>query len=336
MQESLEAIHREQGAQLVAFEGDAEPFEASRPHLEACLDARYATEAAKPSPVLIVVASVIGALLLLWMGYSWWQAHKWSSFVDSLRAQPGIVVADEGTKSGKYFVSGLRDPLARDPNELLKEAGVDPSDVVAKWEPYISFAPPLLPERAKLMLEPPDTVQLSVENNAIVATGKASHLWIVDARRIVRAMPGVAGLDERGLVDTDFEEMMVAKQQLESTLLRFEVGAPSLAPGQEAELKKVADAISALQDGVRKRGVKAQIRIMGHTDSSGTEAMNAQLSQQRAETIYAELTKRGADATTAFEPVGVATGKPVREESTPEDAAMNRSVTFEVTIDSGR
>ena len=41
--------------------------------------------------------------------------------MEKLRAEPGIVVTDTGKRDGKHFVSGLRDPLARDPATMIQE-----------------------------------------------------------------------------------------------------------------------------------------------------------------------------------------------------------------------
>ena len=61
-----------------------------------------------------------------------------------LEAEPGIVVIRSERDGGKWHLTGMRDPLARNPSLLLASRGVDTNDVVARWEPYVSTEPALL------------------------------------------------------------------------------------------------------------------------------------------------------------------------------------------------
>jgi len=70
------------------------------------------------------------------------------------------VVSSE-RRAGKYVVSGLRDPLARDPMSLLAESRMTTADVVATWESYHAASPSLAVTRAREVLQPPDGVALT-------------------------------------------------------------------------------------------------------------------------------------------------------------------------------
>ena len=81
---------------------------------------------------------VLGGLLLLlavagaWVAWWWYNHQLWEGYLERLRAQPGIVITEAGKRDGKFVVSGLRDPLAIDPQALLRDAGVNPARVVAE------------------------------------------------------------------------------------------------------------------------------------------------------------------------------------------------------------
>ena len=81
--------------------------------------------------VCIVVALPLLLLILAgaWAAWWWYNQQLWEGYLESLRAQPGIVVTEAGKRDGKFVVSGLRDPLAVDPLALLGEAGIDPARV---------------------------------------------------------------------------------------------------------------------------------------------------------------------------------------------------------------
>ena len=192
LQDSLDAIHVEQLDELEAFKGDAAPFEASRPQLENCLQAQTERVTKKKlSPVLVGVPLLILLALGVWMFFSIRDSGRWNDYLGRLRAQPGLVVVSAEKSGGKYHLTGLRDPLAVDPATMLPESKIDPQDVVSRWEPYQGSHPDLVLARALRLLEPPNTVSLSVEGGELVATGYADHEWIKTARKLAQMMPSV-------------------------------------------------------------------------------------------------------------------------------------------------
>ncbi|MGC9424038.1 OmpA family protein [Vibrio sp.] len=71
--------------------------------------------------------------------------------------------------------------------------------------------------------------------------------------------------------------------------------------------------------------------IIGHTDSTGSQAHNQRLSERRAESVAAQLMKQGVDAK-QLEVLGQGESSPVATNSTAEGRAQNRRV--EITIPS--
>jgi outer membrane protein OmpA-like peptidoglycan-associated protein len=69
------------------------------------------------------------------------QRYHWNKAVENLQAEPGIVLTSEESQWRGYRLSGLRDPMAADPAEILRRAGVDPAKVNARWEQYVSQDP---------------------------------------------------------------------------------------------------------------------------------------------------------------------------------------------------
>ncbi len=70
---------------------------------------------------------------------------------------------------------------------------------------------------------------------------------------------------------------------------------------------------------------------MGHSDSTGAEASNRNLSERRAERVAAELVQLGIP-NASLHAEGVATGEPVRPEDSEENRQFNRSATFRVVV----
>ena len=65
--------------------------------------------------------------------------------------------------------------------------------------------------------------------------------------------------------------------------------------------------------------------VEGHTDSSGSDAINQPLSQRRAQAVANELTKEGVD-TSRITATGYGSSQPVGDNSTVAGKAANRRV----------
>jgi OOP family OmpA-OmpF porin len=324
-QETLERIHLEFGAALSEFKGDAAPLAAAAPLLEDCLQAHYdsgqqtATAGRKLTPFTVIV-SILLVALLIW-GFFWLRdTRRWDAYLERLRNEPGIIVGETGKRDGKYFLSGLRDPLARDPQLILRESGIDQRTVVSHWEPFQALTAEFVLSRAQHLLAPPATVRLRLKDGVLEAEGFASHQWVIETRRAARFLPGVAGLREDRLLDLN---------RIEDPLLRFELDRAELVPGQAEKFNSLAADIGRLQSQAEGLQKNVRLEISGHTDGSGTEARNSALSQDRAQTIADALAARLPRWTNLTIKV-VGSKERVREEVTEDDRATNRSVTFRV------
>jgi outer membrane protein OmpA-like peptidoglycan-associated protein len=138
----LERICASRASVLSNFDGDLTPFRTCTEDLAGCFLGDGKTARARIPWPLWVVPACLALLLAFWSYFSLRQARRWQEFVNTLRQEPGIVVTESGRRGGKYILSGLRDPLARDPAVLLKQAGFTASDVDFGWQSYMSMQPP--------------------------------------------------------------------------------------------------------------------------------------------------------------------------------------------------
>ncbi len=151
-QRAMEQVHQQFGSALQSFRGDAGPWEASRPGLQACLLGQPVIETRKSRQwvwALLLVTVVVVASSL----YFWQRQRRWDQFLLSLQAEPGIVVtfAEKGWRS--YSVAGLRDPMARDPRQILHSSGIEADRVSFHWSPYLSQEPALVAGRRLVELQ---------------------------------------------------------------------------------------------------------------------------------------------------------------------------------------
>lgn len=138
--------------------------------------------------------------------------------------------------------------------------------------------------------------------------------------------------------DTDKDGVVNAKDECPNTKAGAKVnefGCPNLAalkinfehdsfqvtPNSAPELKTYADFLNLHKD--------YSAKITGYTDSTGSDAYNQKLSQNRANAVVAELKKRGV-AATQLSAFGKGESNPVASNQTKEGRAANRRIEAEL------
>ncbi len=222
--------------------------------------------------------------------------RRWQTYVDGLRAQPGIVVTKSEARDGKFAVSGLRDPLAVDPLKLLGEAGIDSARVEARFEPYQALDPQFVLERLQASLNPPPGVMFAIEGNRIVVKGSASSPWISRARKVGNALPaGAPALDVSAVRDISEGALGKLRDAIQARSINFDSGKSLPAAGQEQVLDEIASELNELAKLSSTLQAITRVTLTGHADSQGQGTSNLSLSVARAEAVRALLKKRGVD-----------------------------------------
>jgi outer membrane protein OmpA-like peptidoglycan-associated protein/type II secretory pathway component PulM len=329
-QDALESVHRQFSPELKSFRGDAAPFERARPILEGCLASQFRPREKTASYRRWRVA---GAILLLaigsWLFLGWRERQRWNAYLQALRTQPGIVVVSSGRRDGRFFVEGLRDPLSRDPAQLVAGTGVSNGSFDAQWQPYQALSPDFVSARARDLLQPPAGVTLQFRDGVLTATGSASDRWIVESERLAPAIAGVRRFQYGGL-----EPDVRIKQQLEALALTFPKGEAVLADGQNDTIDQIARLLGELNGVSGLRGRRTRVDLVGHADTDGSDEINAPLSVARAETILRQLPLSRFDALELVSR-GVGTAEPLAPGVTETEKARNRRVSFRVRLADG-
>ena len=103
--------------------------------------------------------------------------------------------------------------------------------------------------------------------------------------------------------------------------LLFDTGSATLQPASQDQLTNIA--------GILKAYPQVKIRIGGYTDNTGDPAANLQLSQQRADSVMAQLTQLGVDPS-RMSAKGYGQEAPVADNSTEEGRQKNRRISLRV------
>jgi outer membrane protein OmpA-like peptidoglycan-associated protein len=346
----LERIHTERRQALETFGGDSSGFTDVEAHLRECAAMRQtASRSARPGfPWLVALIALAMLVLLGAGGVRWWKQEQmreaqqrvwearqrvWENYIERLRTEPGIVVTDNEERDGKFVVAGLRDPLAADPQRLLRDAGVDPARVASRWQPYLALEPQFVLVRLRQSLDPPPAVTLGVSGDRIVATGTASSAWLARARAIARTLPaGAPALDLSGVRDLGEGPLIKLREEIETTEIHFDVNASLPAPGQDPVLDKLAAELKRLASLSSSMRVATRVTLTGHSDDTGPGTLNLSLSLARAGAVLTLLKKRGVD-TALISLHGAGPLDPLEAGASDAARSANRRVSMSVWLE---
>ena len=334
-QNTIEKIHLKFNKEIHDFSGDTENFAASKPYLEACLESHYKNPTKTKYIYAGISLGILAIVLGVWGFFGIKDNKGWDTYVKSLQVQPGILVTQTGKRNGKYFIEGMRDPLAIEPKKLIKQANLNPNQVIHQWKPFISLERNIIVRRATNLLQKPQTVTFKLDENGVLnATGSASRKWILSARKKSELLSvfGINKYEDSKLKDLNIEQINAYKKEIEKVIVLFQLNTSDFLPGETKKLSFLVPKIHKLIDASKYLEEDVLIQISGHTDTTGIENTNIQLSQNRAQRILTYFKSQGIDIS-HFSTKAFGSKKILRPESTQEDRRFNRRVSFKVIID---
>jgi len=330
LRETLTGIHEQFRAPLEEFEGDSATLGDLVTPLQRDLQQQERPREKQWSPWLWGLPLVLLLLAGAWVVQRTIIRLRVDAYVQRLREEPGIVVANAELRNGRWQISGLRDPLAIDPAGLLSQSGLNSKRVAFHWESYQALNPAIVLRRLAASLNPPPSVSLSLRGDTIQATGSVPQYWVERARTLAAALPaGSPKVDLSALRDVQDPEFIRLRDAIQGHVIAFDSNADRPAQGQDATLDAVADEFHQLMHVTRRLGFSARMMISGHADALGNETANLSLSAARAEVVRSMLKARGI----APELLTVRSAGPLEPLLAPNGkatAAMNRRVTFTV------
>lgn len=118
----------------------------------------------------------------------------------------------------------------------------------------------------------------------------------------------------------DMRNKLITDGKLVSYGIYFDVSKDVVKPESYGTLKGIADVLN--------ENPTVRVKIVGHTDSDGSDAANLDLSKRRGASVKAELIKNFGIDPSRLESDGLGETKPVAPNDTPSNKAMNRRVEF--------
>jgi outer membrane protein OmpA-like peptidoglycan-associated protein len=118
----------------------------------------------------------------------------------------------------------------------------------------------------------------------------------------------------------DMRSKLITEGKLVTRGIQFDVNSDKIKSTSYGTLKEIAQ--------VLKDNPDVKVKIVGHTDSNGTDEANLDLSKRRANSVKATLTKDfGIDAS-RMEPEGKGESEPLSPNTSSQGMANNRRVEF--------
>lgn len=118
----------------------------------------------------------------------------------------------------------------------------------------------------------------------------------------------------------DTRHKLVEEGKFSTTGILFDVNSATIRPESSGTLKEIAD--------VMKKFTDIKVKIVGHTDSDGTDEANLELSKKRAEAVKNALINDYGIENSRIESDGKGEKEPVADNKTKEGKAQNRRVEF--------
>jgi OOP family OmpA-OmpF porin len=329
LQETLELLHFQFAGALARFDGDAVGFGAAKPLLAECLETVVDPVGRKNRGLVPRVAWVLAFVVVaaaVYLGIA--SYRRWRSALDALRHEPGLVVLSANRGLRHWHITGLEDPLAHSAGRVLARLGVDTAHVRGSWAPYISADPAIVVRRIQQTLSPPPGAELQLAGDTLVVRGSAPVDWLDRAR--AQSLPGVGAFRDADVSPTLPALLQPLADSIAAAHVLFETGSARISDAAGRLLGGIAASVRALQSGLGPSW-RAQLDVVGRTDTTGSEGLNRALSDDRARAATDALVRAGIGAHLVA-PRGIGTSDPLPAGTLEERARMNRSVSFAVRV----
>ena len=198
---------------------------------------------------------------------------------------------------------------------ILHRQGLDGDEAAFQFSAFYALDDSIVQQRAVAVLAPPAGVTLTVRNSVLYASGDCNLEWARTMRDRAPLIAGIASVDDTQL------------HTLGSAVILFDVAQAGINPRQRDNLLAAAQEIEKVQ---RTLPQGATVELVGHADSTGAEATNELLSQQRADNVMRALVGLGVPGQ-SMRAIGVGMSSPLRPETDEENRQFNRSVTLRIS-----
>jgi OOP family OmpA-OmpF porin len=291
LEDSVQHFQRQFSHELQEFDGETDPFAAASERMRRSLAAKL-KEASEAVPrrgrfVMVAAAVLLLGLIAAWQWTRFQSRRADDRLIAALAETPGVVVTEVARRGSALTIAGLRDPAARDPNQILSEVGAGSPTVLFRFDGYSSHHPDLILARIRSRLAPPPGIELQLDADnalAVVAEGMVSaetREWLRRAEQLWPSIPGLTGfrVDEQPLPTPRGEVVDVA----------FALGSSALESLSLPALEHLRQVLKQSEE----LGSRRTVAVWGY-DGGEPSAIDSRLLEQRLQTIREALAEDAA------------------------------------------
>ena len=320
LQHSLDNIHLNMSQALQSFSGETSVFEAAEEELNQCLIAesklivKPITKSKKATWLLITILIISCFFLGNYALNSFHQAQLCNS-IQSLTPPAGVIIQQLHWQQSKLHIHYLRDPAAPNfatwlstqlaNNNPLSEQQSNKrfsfEQLVLAEQPFISLAPEIIAQKiADLLIDTP--IHFVFNNNQLTLSGQVNSQDYAQTLAQLKAIPGIANISSAELIQVSSASLSsrdkhsLAMQSMLAELalqpIDFASKSADISNAMESRLDALAQQLKAISQLSERLNKQLGIILTGYSDSSGSTALNQQLSQQRAENVKLALIAR--------------------------------------------
>ncbi len=328
-QDVLETIHVQFATSLTGFTGETAPFQSAQSMLEECLETVVDTGTPRTGrqlwlrwaiPALVVVLAALFVTVR--------SNARFNRAVTALDSEPGLVVIDASKQWGRWRISGLRDPGARQPAVVLTGLGLTPRSINERWEPYLSLDSTVVVSRAREALALPASTSLSLSVDTLRVSGVLALRSITPPVSLPLGVSHVSFDAVRVELPPALDSI---RDVLNASRVLFGPGSAEVPAAARAGVMAAARGFRVLDDSLSAHGAEAVLTLVGRTDPTGTDDANQALAQWRVDRVAAIFASAGVRAQ-RLRAEALATSRPLNATDRDEQTRINRSVSFEVTV----
>jgi len=260
--------------------------------------------------------------------------------VDRGTSSPGIVTSgDSVLDPAKFSIEIHRGQLALSGftasahheqalAEIIAEE-FSTSQPTFRYRPGVLLSDDWIPSTTHLLsaLAATQSASASVTEHRITIRGVSStpELWFERLNALLNVLPAQMTIDHDILIINDVRSLStLCKRAFAQSLgaaIDFRQSSVEIRTSSYVTLDRIVEVANDCRDGA--------IAIRGHSDASGNDAWNRQLSRARAQAVADHLSARGIEASRLVV-AGLGSAEPIADNSTAAGRGLNRRIEFEL------
>jgi OOP family OmpA-OmpF porin len=209
LSEVIEEVHLLNNKKLVNYKGDSSHFDHLQPLLSECLKTQLMNKRKKKKEKTkqnkFIKPAIYVSLLALVFAYGYnaytnlQETKEWQNVQSVIKAEPGVIITQTSGANGEFIISGLADPLAKNPSLLIKHGTLNNIEVELDFKPYLSMDSEIIQKRLKRRFNIPDSVNLKLKDSVLTLVGRSTQIWLDKFEKEVSKTDGIASLDIKKL-----------------------------------------------------------------------------------------------------------------------------------------